>query len=271
MRTARLRTLIIGSTLLWSIGYWSCRGNQTPDAIVESPIITLPPSILDTALLQSLHYYRNLGFYEQFSDETDEFLLTKILGYLQLEYDGNPLRNTRQVDLDEFQNSFTAIAPLRDPEHIHLLKYDSARVLTDLSRYDPILDDKAYTRLFDKLERISGGSFHPDRVHEITNDRGQSTIVVTQDGERVQYDAATQVHDGSYGSNIEFDIGIVSKINESLVDSSHAFYFYSADMEEFGVPEMHIAPSTYRHYFFIVYLEKTARERLIAEKNWSLY
>jgi hypothetical protein len=190
---------------------------------------------------------------------------------LQREYDGNPLGSESDVDLDAFQNSFTAIAPLHDPEHIHLLKYDSARVMTDLNRYDPILDENAYKHLFARLTDISGGDFKPDRVHEITNDRGQSTLVVTQNGERIQYEATTPVHDGSYASNIEFDIGVLRQINESLTDTTRAFYYYSSIMEEFGIPEMDIAPSTYRHYFFIVYLEKSSRDRLNAEKNWDLY
>lgn len=201
---------------------------------------------------------------------SDEALLDLLISYMRDEYETPPVTDSASSDpvLTAF---FSDMVLGQDKEHIHLIKYDSLKVLPLTSEYDPILDSTAYTRLFQRLAAISNHNFEATVLSEKTDDYGQTTIKCMIDTVVHELLATTpQIHNGD-GSNIEFDINILREINSLLRNQSQGFYVHSSREEEFGIPEMDIPPSTYTHYFFIVFLEAAHRDSLNANKGLHLY
>ena len=213
------------------------------------------------ALLSSLKYFRTIDFYSDKQELSDEQLLDLLISYMRADYEVIPGDDT-SFSADVSTSYFSDMALGTENQHIHLIKYDSSKVLTQLNGYDPILDSSAYTRLLQNLAHISNGQFNPNAISEKTDDYGVTHIQFMIDTIPVEFTVKSPSGTAESGTNIEFDIDLIHQINRLWNPDRAHFYYHSSEEEEFGVPEMDIPPSSYTHYFFVVFLSPEQRNAL---------
>jgi hypothetical protein len=183
-------------------------------------------------LLEAIHFFRTLSFFESYRELSDEELLATL----------NKVRGgalIRQIDF------ILPYAPVTADLDRILLALDKKRVWEDDTEADVCPEHAVYVRTLNEWSAISRGTFVLEDVQEHwTSDNGPVRVTLAHQGQTFR------LHPRYWDDYM--DIGILTEVNEIIADTGIQFAAYD----------------TQDQTAFVVALKPHERETLEQERNW---
>jgi hypothetical protein len=148
-------------------------------------------------LEESIQFFRQIGFFEQWQKNTDEGIIQKI----------NRLCK---------EGGVPSLSVLRKPKDLDIIIWDKKRVWFDDADALVLPKNEAYVQALQELAGISRKQFHPTAIEEIWKGE-DGPIQVRYTCKRKKYECAPRFLD-TY-----FDYGILKDINIVLQDTRFRF------------------------------------------------
>lgn len=151
-------------------------------------------------LLQSVIYFRELGFFRKYQSMSDEELATMIGGLHKEEWDED-------------------INPENEFSDLLLVKWDKDRIWWDDTEADVCSGNSVYKQVLIEWSEISRGTFFPENVQEHwESEEGPITITFTHNQQNIQ------IHPQYLDDYI--DISILSQVNYLIGKSGKEYAVY---------------------------------------------
>lgn len=192
---------------IWVLYSLELMRRRRREAARQTPVVSSRRPWSFQRLLGTVHFYRQLGFYDRYAGLSDEDLAKKFQG--------------------------EAYDPPRDTDELFRSELAFLAVTTDLIWWNDLKcvdqsDDRTYARAIAELAAISRGAFKPTEIDELWRETGKQIDVTFQlHGRRELVQPEIQ--------GKQFDLRILDPINGMIRDSGRAFEIVASNDQSAAV------------------------------------